>query len=34
MATAFPAVGLSAYIANPCYSNSGDGSINYKYNMP
>ena len=27
-------VGLSAYIANACYSNTGDGSITYKYNMP
>jgi hypothetical protein len=27
-------VGLSTTIANSCYSSTGDGSINYKYNMP
>ena len=26
--------GLGAYIANSCYSNTGDGGIQYKYNMP
>jgi hypothetical protein len=27
-------IGIDAYIANSCYSNTGDGSITYKYNMP
>ena len=26
--------GIFAYIANSCYSTSGDGGISYKYNMP
>lgn len=27
-------IALNAYIANSCYSSTGDGGITYKYNMP